>query len=134
LLDDFNFDLPYLLDCKNVKGIVSPIGTVDSLSAEQGAIGETFNIGGHNEWANIAIVKLVCELLNEPYSNSLEWAIKYPGAISALAHKSTELTTFVTEQGTIDFMPVIQPKQTTSWVIYLLSRLKRVSVKRLNGI
>jgi dTDP-glucose 4,6-dehydratase len=31
----------------------------------QGGDGETYNIGGHNEWKNIDIVKLVCEIMDE---------------------------------------------------------------------
>jgi dTDP-glucose 4,6-dehydratase len=31
----------------------------------RGAIGETYNIGGHNEWANIRIVELICDLIDE---------------------------------------------------------------------
>lgn len=31
----------------------------------QGRDGETYNIGGHNEWANIRIVELICDLLDE---------------------------------------------------------------------
>lgn len=30
-----------------------------------GTDGETYNIGGHNEWANIRIVELICDLLDE---------------------------------------------------------------------
>ncbi|HOI31808.1 MAG: dTDP-glucose 4,6-dehydratase [Bacteroidales bacterium] len=30
----------------------------------QGGDGETYNIGGHNEWKNIDIVKLVCEIMD----------------------------------------------------------------------
>lgn len=30
-----------------------------------GRPGETYNIGGHNEWANIDIVKLICDLVDE---------------------------------------------------------------------
>lgn len=30
-----------------------------------GVSGETYNIGGHNEWANIDIVKLICDLVDE---------------------------------------------------------------------
>jgi dTDP-glucose 4,6-dehydratase len=35
----------------------------------RGKPGETYNIGGHNEWANINIVKLICDLIDEmkPY-------------------------------------------------------------------
>jgi len=31
----------------------------------RGRSGETYNIGGHNEWANINIVKLICDLVDE---------------------------------------------------------------------
>jgi dTDP-glucose 4,6-dehydratase len=31
----------------------------------RGRAGETYNIGGHNEWANINIVKLICDLVDE---------------------------------------------------------------------
>jgi dTDP-glucose 4,6-dehydratase len=30
-----------------------------------GKPGETYNIGGHNEWANIRIVELICDLIDE---------------------------------------------------------------------
>jgi dTDP-glucose 4,6-dehydratase len=35
------------------------------LVAKEGIIGETYNIGGHNEKANIDVVKTICELLEE---------------------------------------------------------------------
>ena len=31
----------------------------------RGRNGETYNIGGHNEWANLRIVELICDLLDE---------------------------------------------------------------------
>jgi dTDP-glucose 4,6-dehydratase len=31
----------------------------------QGRVGETYNIGGHNEWANINIVQLICDTVDE---------------------------------------------------------------------
>ncbi len=31
----------------------------------KGKIGETYNIGGHNEWANIRIVELICDMIDE---------------------------------------------------------------------
>lgn len=31
----------------------------------KGRLGETYNIGGHNEWANIRIVELICDLVDE---------------------------------------------------------------------
>jgi dTDP-glucose 4,6-dehydratase len=33
--------------------------------ATRGANGETYNVGGHNEWANLRIVELICDLIDE---------------------------------------------------------------------
>lgn len=35
------------------------------LALQQGVVGETYNIGGHNEWPNIRIVELICDLIDE---------------------------------------------------------------------
>ncbi len=32
---------------------------------QKGQLGETYNIGGHNEWANIHIVQLICDTIDE---------------------------------------------------------------------
>jgi dTDP-glucose 4,6-dehydratase len=31
----------------------------------RGTIGQTYNIGGHNEWANLRIVELICDIIDE---------------------------------------------------------------------
>lgn len=38
------------------------------LVLRKGRIGEVYNIGGHNEMQNIDIVKMICNILNKPYS------------------------------------------------------------------
>ena len=35
------------------------------LVLNRGRAGETYNIGGHNEWANLRIVELICDLVDE---------------------------------------------------------------------
>ena len=35
------------------------------LILHQGKIGETYNIGGHNEWKNIDIVQTICDIMDE---------------------------------------------------------------------
>lgn len=40
------------------------------LVLEQGVVGETYNIGGHNEQKNIDVVHLICETLDELLPNS----------------------------------------------------------------
>lgn len=40
------------------------------LIMHQGKIGETYNIGGHNEWKNIDIVHLICDIMDEKTGKS----------------------------------------------------------------
>lgn len=49
----------------------------------QGKIGETYNIGGHNEKQNIDVVKTICALLDE---------------LKPAAHSYSDLITFVTDR------------------------------------
>ncbi|MFZ5723711.1 MAG: dTDP-glucose 4,6-dehydratase [Pseudomonadota bacterium] len=52
---------------------------------EDGRLGETYNIGGHNEWRNIDIVRLVCRLLDErlpaaaPHDRLISFVTDRPG-------------------------------------------------------
>lgn len=51
----------------------------------QGRLGETYNIGGQNEWKNIDIVRLICELLDErrpegaPHDRLISFVTDRPG-------------------------------------------------------
>ncbi|HIF9170560.1 TPA: dTDP-glucose 4,6-dehydratase [Photobacterium damselae] len=48
----------------------------------QGEIGETYNIGGHNEKANIEVVKTICSLLEELVPNKPEGVAQYQDLIT----------------------------------------------------
>ena len=50
----------------------------------RGRVAETYNIGGHNEWANIHIVQLICDLIDE--------------MAAQLGGDSRKLITFVTDR------------------------------------
>jgi len=60
-------------------------------------VGECFNIGGNNEWANIDIVKQACRLMNEAMQEE-RYREAFPNALSALRGKSEDLITFVTDR------------------------------------
>ena len=36
----------------------------------KGKIGDTYNVGGHNEWTNIDLLKLLCKLMDEKLGNA----------------------------------------------------------------
>ena len=48
----------------------------------EGRVGETYNIGGHNEKSNIEVVKTICTLLEELVPNKPEGVVKYSDLIT----------------------------------------------------
>lgn len=48
----------------------------------EGEVGETYNIGGHNEKANIDVVRTICRLLEELVPNKPEGVVKYEDLIT----------------------------------------------------
>ena len=50
----------------------------------KGKVGETYNIGGHNEWTNIALVKVLCKQMD--------------GKLGRTAGESEKLITYVTDR------------------------------------
>ncbi|EPT2926915.1 dTDP-glucose 4,6-dehydratase [Vibrio vulnificus] len=48
----------------------------------EGVVGETYNIGGHNEKANIEVVKTICSLLEELVPNKLQGVAEYQDLIT----------------------------------------------------
>lgn len=63
-------DLPVYGDGKNVRDwlyVTDHCEAID-LIIHEGTVGEVYNVGGHNEMANIDIVKLICNVLDKPES------------------------------------------------------------------
>ncbi len=66
---------------------------------EKGILGETYNIGGHNERNNITIVKNICEILDEmlphaagSYQNLIQFIRDRPGHDRRYAIDSTKIS------------------------------------------
>lgn len=53
----------------------------------EGMVGETYNIGGHNEKANIDVVRTICELLEELAPNKPNGVNKYENLITYVADR-----------------------------------------------
>tara|TARA_R110001583_G_scaffold194504_1_gene365524 strand:+ start:5359 stop:6435 length:1077 start_codon:yes stop_codon:yes gene_type:complete len=88
------------------------------LVLSNGRLGENYNIGGHNEWANIDIVKLVCKLLNDKFQNNDELAAKYPLAKSAIENRAESLITFVQDRAGHDWRYAIDATKTNNELGY----------------
>lgn len=68
------------------------------LILEQGEIGQTYNIGGNNEWTNLDIVNLVCELIHQEFSQNKELADRFPDCPSTRGKHPETLITHVKDR------------------------------------
>jgi len=68
------------------------------LVLQKGKVGENYNIGGHNEWANINIVKLIGKLLEQEFASDAKWPQAYPDAKAAIAGNTESLITYVKDR------------------------------------
>lgn len=88
------------------------------LVIRKGRLGECYNIGGINEWANINIVNLVCSLMNQAFAENPELARKYPLAVSAIEGCAERLVAFVTDRPGHDRRYAIDPSKSGSELGY----------------
>jgi dTDP-glucose 4,6-dehydratase len=65
---------------------------------EAGTVGETYNVGGRNEWKNIDIVRLLCRLVNEAFTADPSLAGRFPRSPAAASRSGEELITFVKDR------------------------------------
>ncbi|MEE4659613.1 MAG: dTDP-glucose 4,6-dehydratase [Halieaceae bacterium] len=65
---------------------------------EKGVVGEVYNIGGHNEWANIDIVNLLCDRLDQRFAARPELASRFADCPAAKGDSARGLITYVTDR------------------------------------
>ena len=70
---------------------------------DAGRVGETYNIGGVNEWANIDIVTLVCRLLDERFARDAALGRHYPDCPAATGGNCARLIEYVADRAGHDF-------------------------------
>jgi dTDP-glucose 4,6-dehydratase len=68
------------------------------LVIERGRLGETYNIGGCNEWRNIDIVNRVCALLDGRFAKEPSMSKRFPNAPATLGRETSTLINFVTDR------------------------------------
>ncbi|MGE0048173.1 MAG: dTDP-glucose 4,6-dehydratase [Acidithiobacillus sp.] len=68
------------------------------LILERGEEGESYNIGGHNEWANLDIVRLICELLDTAFAADTFLAQRFPHAAPAQGKAAESLISYVKDR------------------------------------
>ena len=70
---------------------------IDRVLAD-GAVGETYNVGGRNEWKNLDIVKLLCSLVDEAFGSDTDLGRRFPGCPAATGKSTLGLVTFVADR------------------------------------
>lgn len=68
------------------------------LVLQKGRIGENYNIGGDNEWANIDIVKEISTLVEKAFANDATLSVRFPSAKAAIDANTESLITHVTDR------------------------------------
>ena len=64
----------------------------------RGRTGETYNIGGRNEWTNIDIVRLLCERVDQRFADDPGLGKRFPEAPPARKRASESLIAFVKDR------------------------------------
>ncbi|WP_422475557.1 dTDP-glucose 4,6-dehydratase [Endozoicomonas sp. ALB032] len=91
------------------------------LVLNKGKVGENYNIGGHNEWHNIDIVRLICKLMDESFqlpASGFQLKERYPTAKSAIAGNSESLIQYVKDRPGHDRRYAIDAAKTRSELGY----------------
>jgi dTDP-glucose 4,6-dehydratase len=88
------------------------------LVLNKGLSGETYNIGGNNEWANINIVNEVCKIINLRFQQNLELHSKYSEAVEAINNNSESLIVHVKDRPGHDQRYAIDATKTFSELGY----------------
>ncbi len=63
-----------------------------------GVAGETYNVGGKNEWRNVDLVRLLCRLVDEAVGGHPALAARFPQCPAAQGRETETLLTFVTDR------------------------------------
>jgi dTDP-glucose 4,6-dehydratase len=116
----FNKPLPVYGDGQQIRDwlYVTDHARGIELVLNNGRIGENYNIGGNNEWANIDIVNVVCKLMNEAFTNNAELAARFPQAELAMLGNSEALITYVTDRAGHDRRYAIDATKTNNELGY----------------
>jgi len=70
---------------------------------QAGTAGETYNIGGCNEWTNRAIVERVCATIDRRFAEDASLAARFPAAPAAQGRASNTLIEHVADRAGHDF-------------------------------
>lgn len=83
-----------------------------------GVVGETYNIGGINEWANIDIVNLLCAEVDKRLEQSEELRQRFPDSPVSNGRRSVDLIKYVEDRRGHDRRYAINPDKANAELDY----------------
>lgn len=112
--------LPIYGDGKNIRDwlYVDDHARGIELVLQKGKVGETYNIGGHNEWTNIDIVRLICGLMDERLADNAELKARFPDSPASKGEKSESLISYVKDRPGHDARYAIDATKSTAELGY----------------
>ncbi len=83
------------------------------LVLQQGVVGETYNIGGNNEWNNLDIVHLLCDQMDARFASEPSLAGRFPDAPCVGGGSARDLIEFVEDRAGHDWRYAIDATKIT---------------------
>lgn len=88
------------------------------LVLSHGAAGETYNIGGNSECANIDLIEQLCQLLDTAFADDASLQARFPHCPAARKHSTAELISFVKDRPGHDWRYAIDANKISSTIGY----------------
>jgi len=100
------------------------------LIIRNGRTNETYNIGGNNEWTNIDIVKLVCQLVDEKFQSNPDFLTRFPNAPQVKSKKAESLIAYVKDRAGHDRRYAIDATKITNELGYKLQETFETGIRK----
>jgi dTDP-glucose 4,6-dehydratase len=88
------------------------------LVLKSGVVGETYNIGGNNEWNNLDIVHLLCDRVDDRFAADPSLGQRYPDAPQVAGQGARELIRFVEDRAGHDWRYAIDASRISTELGY----------------
>jgi len=100
------------------------------LVLQSGVVGETYNIGGNNEWRNLAIVELLCDELDRCFQAEPALAQRFPQAPAASGGSARDLIRFVEDRAGHDWRYAIDAGRISQELGYAPAETFETGIRR----
>lgn len=100
-----------------------------ALVLARGRPGETYNLGGNNEWRNIDLVRLVCREVDGLFAEHPQLAVRFPHAPAARGRTTDSLITLVADRPGHDWRYAIDNSKAVRELGFAIQRTFRQALR-----